>query len=97
MNLADVLANADPMSEPARNQIGLLDGERTVVMRCVLDRTAVIELDGRRVLVRFDRLDVDPATLCWQKKSATAQHAFMRGSQMQRARNRAAHKSKARR
>ncbi len=76
MNLADVMGAADQFQEPVPDQIAILDGAREVQMCAVLDRTAVIELDGDRVLVALHRLDVDPQRLLWQKKPLQASEAF---------------------
>jgi len=76
MNLADVMRAADPRREPVPHQRASLDGETPVTMLAILDRTCVVLLDGERVLVRLDRLDVDAENLHWQKKSLTAGEAF---------------------
>ncbi len=77
MNLADLLRDARDQ-EPARNQWAILDGETKVLVLACLERTAVVELDGERQLVRHERLDVDAATLNWQKTEMTPRQAFLR-------------------
>ena len=68
MNLAEVMRSADKDSEPERDQRAVLDGEFEVQVRCVLERTAVIDLADQRVLVALHRLDVDEHALRWQPK-----------------------------
>jgi len=77
VNLADVVANAHDQ-EPGRNQWAVLDGDIKVLMLACLERTAVIELDGQRVLVEHHRLDVDAAALRWQKREMTPKQAYLR-------------------
>ena len=77
MNLADVMGDARD-EELARDQWAVLDGETRVLMLACLERTAVIELDGQRVLVEHHRLDVDAAALLWQKREMTPKQAYLR-------------------
>ncbi len=74
MNLADVIAGADPLTEPARAQVARLDGHEVLVI-CTLERTAVVRVKGDRELrlVRLDRLEVDPESLIWQQKTDLTQ------------------------
>ncbi len=77
VNLADVVANAHDQ-EPGRNQWAVLDGDIKVLMLACLERTAVIQLDGQRVLVEHRRLDVDETALRWQKREMTPKQAYLR-------------------
>jgi hypothetical protein len=66
--LAEAIAlRGDPAVEPARGQVVRVGG-REVLMTACLERTAVVELDGRRELVRHDRVDVDEAAVRWQAR-----------------------------
>jgi hypothetical protein len=67
MNLADVMGSADPAMQPAPDQWVRFGGKR-VRMLAALDRTVVIELEGQRVLVRFDQVEVDPDLLRWENR-----------------------------
>lgn len=70
MTLADVIRNADKELEPARNQQVVVDGCEVLMLVC-LDLTAVIEHDGRKVLVRHALVEIpDPSLLSWQKKAS---------------------------
>jgi hypothetical protein len=81
MTLAEVMRDADPEREPSPNQTVIVEGKPTLAL-AFLDRTVVVEVDGERVLVRHDQVEVpDPPSLRWQPKSkvhaprgAIAQH-----------------------
>jgi hypothetical protein len=67
-SLFDVMRDADPAMQPAPDQ-WVQFGGKSVRMLAALDRTVVIELDGQRVLVRFDQVEVeDPSQLRWENK-----------------------------
>jgi len=62
------MRDADPAMQPAPDQ-WVQFGAKRVRMLAVLDRTCVLELEGQRVLVRFDQVEVeDPGRLRWQNK-----------------------------
>lgn len=67
-SLFDLMRDADPGMQPSSDQWVQFGGKR-VRMLAALDRTVVIELDGQRVLVRFDQVEVDdPGQLRWENK-----------------------------
>jgi hypothetical protein len=68
VSLAELIANGDPLKQPAREQwVQLLHG-RSVFMWCSLERTAVIQVDEDRgrELARLSDLYADPEQLRWQ-------------------------------
>jgi hypothetical protein len=78
MDLGDLMKGADRDQEPARDQWAILDGDKTVTMLVVLDRTAVIQLGHERVLVSHYRLEVDAGSLRWQTKEMSAREGYVR-------------------
>jgi hypothetical protein len=69
-SLADLMRTADPTLEPRRDQPVIVAGQ-AVVMLVVLDLTAVVVVDGERVLVRHDQVEIPaPDLLRWQRREA---------------------------
>jgi hypothetical protein len=72
VNLAELLKESDPRSEPERDQPGVLVAEgRQIVVQCTLERVAVIRdtpVAEPRV-VRLDALAVDGDILRWRRRT----------------------------
>ena len=77
MNLADVMKAGDRDREPPRNQWAMLDSH-AILMRSVLERTVVVELNGQRQLAGHERVDVDAAAMRWQAKEMSTRRAYPR-------------------
>ena len=88
MNLRDVIAQADPLVTPCRDQRAWLDG-REVVLQCVLERVAIVrEGDGQPSVVRIERLEVGDLT--WEGIGRSSQQSRAIALRKARARRHAA-------
>lgn len=65
---AELMRDCDPGMQPSAEQ-WVQFADKRVRMLAVLHRTCVLELEGQRVLVRLDQVEVgDPGRLLWQAK-----------------------------
>lgn len=77
MNLADVVAGADPEMELAPNQAVVFGGKVTLMTAC-LDRTGVLLVNSEKVLIRHALIDIpDPALLRWQRRPPASMAAHI--------------------